>query len=478
MANAIFRRGKMGIDGNCPINTITGAIAPQFADPSIIADTGAAFVRLNFVLGPWNSPGDASTHAGRTWFQAYDAIVDGLLREGVDIYGLIGSESTSRPDVGDRFRSATPNPDAENWLREYASNFRAIVAHFADRVTVFESFNEPNDWHGGSSAWLHPYWFARLLRDVYKAVKIDAGLHVTLVSGPLFTHDLPTGGDNGTSYLDQTYRQGRLSQGWEEFQDDHGTYPLDDIGYHLYVAERRDVTPDAIEDVYARYLSAIWGVISRYEGTLTEKGLHVSEYGWKSDFGEDWQARNLQVGFRLLRDHPHIKSASWFCLQDFPGSAYGLYRTGSLTPSNRKQAFAAFQALCAEGAPSVQVGYDASGRPYPAIIEAYQRNGGKEQLGVPFDNGGGVFVHRWGNGAVQDFRRPDGWASIIMLKDGAGKAFVVHGVIRHRYVYSYGGAPGPLGYPIGDQSEDEWGLPLCKFEHGEIGCRTYTEIYE
>jgi hypothetical protein len=478
MSDRIFSKGKMGIDANRPIDAGSGAIAPQYADPTIIADTGAAFVRLNFVLGPWRSPADTTLHAGRTWFQTYDTIVDGLLAKGLGVYALVGAEATSRPDPGNRFRQATPNPDAEDWLREYVANFAAIVAHFAGRIHIYESFNEPNDWHGGQSSWVHPYWFARMLRDLYQKIKIDDRRDVILVSGPLLTHDLPGGGDDGTAYLDQTYRLGRQSHGWEAFQAANGTYPLDDIGYHLYVGLSPTAAPADIEAVITRYLNAIWSVITRYEGNLTEKGLHVSEYGWTSDNGEAKQASNLQTAFRLLRDHPRVKTAAWFCLQDFPGQNYGLYRAGAFTASNRKQAYAAFKALCAESVPAPLVGYDSAGRSYPAIIAAYERNGGEKVLGVPTDNGGGVYVHRWGAGVVQDFINSKGQKAIIMLKDGASQAYVVRGVIHNRYIYTYGGALGPLGYPVEDQNEDEWGLPRCRFEHGIIGCRTYTEIYE
>lgn len=471
-----FPKGKMGIDGNRPIDTASGAIAAQVSNPRIVADTGAAFVRLNFVLGPWNSPRDTAIHAGRTWFQTFDRIVDNFLNQGVEVYGLIGSESTSRPDPGNRFRTASPSPDAEDWLTEYANNFEAIVDHFAGRMSFYESFNEPNDWHGGSNNWVHSYWLARMLRVVYQKVKIDNGHAVTLISGPLLTHDLPTGGDNGTFYLDQTYLLGRAHHNWEQFQNDHGTYPLDAVGYHLYVAERSDSTPANVQAVYNAYLNAIWNVITRYEGTLTEKKLHVSEYGWHSDHGEDKQVSKMEAGFRLLRDHARVATASWFCLQDFPGKNYGLYRAGSLTPGNRKQSYAAYKALIEESAPMPQVGYDAAGIFYPAILAAHNRNGGGAALGTPFDNGGGAPVHEWGGGKAQDFRTPAGDMAVILLQNGASTAYMVNGIVRHRYIYTYGGPLGPLGFPESDVALDEWKLPWCRFEGGSIKCRTYTEF--
>ncbi len=477
MATNFFPKGKMGLDGNRPIDTASGALTPQMSTPGIISDAGAAFVRINFVLGPWNSPTDSSVHAGRTWFQTYDAIINGFTALGVGVYGLIGAEATSASDPGDLLRGAAPSAAGDAWLETYATDFLAIVSHFAGRLRLFESFNEPNDWHGGTSSWLSPYWFAKLLKVVYQKVKIDSALNVTLASGPLLSHDLPGGGDDGSNYLDQTYRQGRTYHAWEQFQSDHGTYPLDDVAYHIYIANAAGDTPQTVQTLFNQYTSSLWTAMTRYEGQLTDKGFHISEYGWTSDNGEALQSSKLQAGFRFLRDSRLVKTASLFCLQDFPNNNYGLYRSGNFTVANRKQAYATYKALTEE-VPQTRVGYDAQGNYYPAIAAAYQRNGGEAALGLPFDNGGSAFVHRWGNGLVQDFKTTAGAMAIIMFRDATNDAYALKGVIRHRYVYTYGGALGALGYPSADQTADEWGLPRATFQHGEIGCRTFTEFYD
>ena len=47
---------KIGIEANLPIDRATGALNLQIRNSRVIADTGAGWVRLNFVLGPWSSP--------------------------------------------------------------------------------------------------------------------------------------------------------------------------------------------------------------------------------------------------------------------------------------------------------------------------------------------------------------------------------------------------------------------------------------
>ena len=57
MPGRVRVKEKLGINADRPIDPRSGAIAPQVADPAIIADIGVGWVRLNFVLGePWSGP--------------------------------------------------------------------------------------------------------------------------------------------------------------------------------------------------------------------------------------------------------------------------------------------------------------------------------------------------------------------------------------------------------------------------------------
>ncbi|MCA9432837.1 MAG: phosphodiester glycosidase family protein, partial [Candidatus Omnitrophica bacterium] len=89
----------VGLNSNQPIDTNTGAILPN-SDAELMGDTGAEWVRVNFVLGPWTSPDDATERGPQnlTWFETYDRIVNDYLAEGVQVYGLIGNESVRLPD--------------------------------------------------------------------------------------------------------------------------------------------------------------------------------------------------------------------------------------------------------------------------------------------------------------------------------------------------------------------------------------------
>ncbi len=459
--------GKIGIDVNEPTMQ-SGLPAPQLENPDIIAHTQVYFVRLNFILRPWSDPDDPN------FIATYDRIIDKLLERGIAIYALVGSQATPIPDMGDILREPHPSSAAEEWINLYTRCFKTIVERFHDRIWVFESFNEPNDWHGGNKAWVHPYWMAKILRDIYLAVK--PRFDVTIVSGPLLAHDLPTGPDDGSRYLDALYRNGIDMQRWEEVRKDLGTYPLDGIGYHLYVCTSPQSTPNCVRATFKKYIDAIWKVVTKYEGANTTKGIYISEFGWPSDNGEEFQASMIRAALEYLAGDHRVKAAVLFCLQDFADKTYGLYRSKGFTVAYRKtKPYWVFRSMLTKlptDVLPVGVGRDKDGTLYWPIVECYLRHGGEAALGVPFDNGGGVPVHRWGDGWVQDFRTPSGRReSIIMLKRGEKRAYLLYGPIREEYIYRQGGPLGPLGYPVTDVYLDEWGLPACKFEGGEIVCK-------
>ncbi len=486
---------KFGIDGNRPLEP-DGRLAPQFADPEVFAELGACFVRVNFVLGPWDHPTDTARHDGRTWMEAFDAVVDGLVERGIAIYGLIGFEAV-RAWPGDALRWAHSSPEAEAWLGSYLEAAQAIVEHFHDRVWAFEFINEPNSWYGGSSSLVHPYWMARIMQELYRALKPD--FDVLLVSGPLLAHDLPTGGDTAAWYLRSMYYYGIQDLEWEQVKAEVGTYPLDGVAYHPYVGQAADKSVEYTLSALQSYLDDMWQALTLREGADTPKRIYISEIGWGSDQGEDFQASRLREAFGYLMGDERVGAVSWFCLRDFPGVTHGLFGPAGLGVADRKPAYYAYQrqvasARAGEEVPPAEepgegeappppevpelVGRDAQGNLYQPIVDCYLRNGGYERLGLPFDNGGGVEVHRWGNGWVQDFQSPDGTLkSIIMLRDGADEAYILWGVVREHYLYRKGGAEGPLGYPVADQGVDEWGLPKGSFENGVIICRPTALLF-
>jgi len=325
---------EVGIDTNAPISAVSGDIA---APCQVVAETGTDWVRVNFILGPWDDPHDVTPHGSGnlTWLQTYEQIVDGFVDRGVNVYGLIGAEAV---------HSSAPGINNEQYVQDYKANFVEIVDHFKDRIRVFESFNEPNDWAGGSTAQLQPYWFARILEQIYLGVKYednhtsDSEWQVSLVSGPLFSHDL----DNVASYLQSVITAGTEELGWEDVKTLTGSYPLDGLGYHIYVKQGSSSAQE-IRDKMKSNLDAVWNVFTTLEGADTDKKIWVSEVGWTTEYvTEQVQADNLDTVFDFFRTDGRIRLGVWFCLKDFPNGHYGIFRESGLSESDKKPSWRRF----------------------------------------------------------------------------------------------------------------------------------------
>jgi len=346
---------KIGIEANLPIDRATGALNLQIRNPRVIADTGAGWVRLNFVLGPWSSPADETIHNGRTWTEAYQAIVSGLRGQSLSLYGLIGAEAMPS-EPGDRFRLPPQDGAAQDdWLDAYVANFVAIVEMFHADFRAFELFNEPDDWHGQSRAWIHPGWFAIILQRVYAAVRERPHLDgVKVISGPL--EGLEVSNNGAVTYLREVYRAGKRFYGWGQ---PGRPFPFDGVGYHIYVQQGYTSDPvtheRTVRAVFTTYLDQMHALIRMEEGR--DKPLYVSEAGWNSDpdpkavqARETFQANALRVGLDVLARDPFVELGVWFCTQDFYNGAeprfFGLYRIGDVGSAGRKPAYDAFAAAC------------------------------------------------------------------------------------------------------------------------------------
>jgi hypothetical protein len=316
-----------GINLGAPV--YDGVVADD-ALKAVIA-SGAPHVRVNFRLDRWTSPADATKHGGRTFFEAYDAIVDAIVSHGLEVYGLLNDELGS----GDA----------------YVANALAVVEHFRDRVRVWETLNEPNDWAGGTSARYPAATFAEMHARVYDAVKAkhpgDGCWDVKLVSGPLFSFD----GTSAADYLDAAIAAGRGGGTWKALRDASGADPIDGVGYHVYVAQGSD---SPIADVGASggaNLDAIGSVL--VQRGLGDRKIWISETGFQVPaVDEQGQADRLDATFGALGARSDVASIQWFTIADFGGQGWGLYRD-AIAPANRRPAYDRFVAQARAHAPAL-----------------------------------------------------------------------------------------------------------------------------
>ena len=320
---------KMALNPNSPISS--GIIK---TDAASFKETGADWVRINCRADLWNGPADTNRHNGMTWFEAYDAIINDFVTNGIQVYMLVSQEIAPES-----------NYDTEGWLNSYSNYFYQIVEHFKDRVRVYEVFNEPNNWKAPSTPTLSHKSFAKLLERIYKAVKFDhwgdPSWQVTIVSGGLFSHD----SDNVAAYFDDTFNFGKVALNWASNKNTYGTYPLDGLGYHIYV--KQGSTPvSEIQSKMNENLDAIWNVFTSHEGAETEKKMWISEFGWSvSNIDTNEQARNVHVAYNLFRNDSRIDYAGWFSLKNFgAGNQWGLIVDGGdlANPADRRPSWDAF----------------------------------------------------------------------------------------------------------------------------------------
>ncbi len=286
----------------------------------LVAESGAKWVRLNFVGSNW-AVGSADVNT-------YNTIINAYLAKNIKIIGLIGAQSVS----GGYNRNS---PGA--FTQQFTDAADAIVSRFGDRVKVYELFNEPNDWAGGTSSQVPERYFAEYLASIYQKIKIERGRgDIFLNSGPLFSFDL----NNGASYLQGTYTAGKSLAGllnWEAIKSQTGSYPLDGVGYHIYVAQGMG-DQGQVESKILGNLNAISSVINTID---PGKQVWITEMGWGTGPGrvtEEVQATNLEKAFGVL-NQPIVRMGMWFTLTDFDSSKWGLIRSNG----TKKLAWSSFQ---------------------------------------------------------------------------------------------------------------------------------------
>ncbi len=279
--------------------------------------TGAPHVRVNFRIDKWSGPNDTTKYDGKTFFEAYDGIIDSITSSGLEVYGLLSDEAVA--GVG---------PKDAGFEAAYVTNALAIIDRYKDRVRVWETINEPNNWDETQTARMPAAVFASAHGRLYDAVKVkhpnDACWNVSLVTGPLLSFD----GTTATDYLDQAITAGRSGGPWKGVRDALGHDPIDGVGYHVYVAQGLDSSnTDAASGVNTN-LDALRALLS--SKGLGDRKVWLSEVGYRASLlGNQGQADRLDATFSALGARTDVASIQWFTIADFGGDeTWGLFANG------------------------------------------------------------------------------------------------------------------------------------------------------
>lgn len=235
--------------------------------------------------------------------------LDAITSQGLEVYALLNDELA--PEHA---------PTSDAFEDRYVAFAKAVVDHYKDRIRVWETINEPNDWAGGSSARIPAATFARVHGRLYAEVKVahpgDACWDVKLVTGPLFSFD----GSSSASYLDQAIAAGRAGGPWKSVRSAIGKDPIDDVGYHVYVAQGTDSSEADVAASANANLDEVASVLAKYG--IGEKRIWVSEIGYQASLlGDDGQATRLDTTFAALSARGDVASIQWFTIGDFVARA-------------------------------------------------------------------------------------------------------------------------------------------------------------
>lgn len=393
--------GPYGTDNGWAIDNngnpyLTSAMASQLSQ----AETG--WIRIEMRLIPGHTNWDSAM------LGYYDTVVNNARNAGLQVLLLIdgGSWPGNQTDWEQNAYEVINSLNGDNpYVEGFATNAVVpIVQHFRNRVKFFELWNEPNAWtssYGVGGTFMYPSNYGWLLARSWEAIHKTYGYNdVTLFFGGVFGHNI--GGTTnyssaGAQYVDDTYSTGISTSKGGSFAYIHskyGAYPLDGIGQHIYLD-----TGSALHTNYFRsYEDWVRQAYTKYEGTSTTKKTFITEFGWQTPTSgnpsQSLQDSNLVAAFTIIQGTPYVQLAIWFQFQDNP--AGGLYY-GVLTSSGTQKLsyldykrFERFEGIAPDGTTNI------------AIMNYFTARG-QAQLGNPFDNGNGPWVHAFYNGQAQDF---------------------------------------------------------------------------
>jgi len=386
---------------------------------------------------------------------AYKNIVKWAGQLGIKVIGVLGqhalpynavkpADTTGVADFDQRFVPAYLS------AFDYHNNTFGNVDGTGYGVEGWEIWNEPDVYGFKKGTAFMGEEFGLLNVRVYESRKPSIGTRKLIIGGVSHLDD------------DNVLRAVLDSTPVRNFQAVNGQHrlPGDYLGLHGYgLTQRPDLNgygyaggtfKDQVDRMYTFKDAAGNDLIPKTMPIL------ITEIGVTSkNQGEAAQAAAMNFVFHTLKNYPYIervlwydyrddenpslsdpRGGEWFGIRHVPQAAYG---NGGVKLAYN--AFANFNGKAGIGQTSLGSGVN------EAIRTAFNRNDtANNNVGRPFNNGGGEYVHVWGNGVVQDFTGGTGGNGSIGLLNGQSQAGYVYGTFQSKWLNT--GGAGALGYPF------------------------------
>jgi hypothetical protein len=402
LAPSVQASGPLGADGGWATDQ-NGGVYWTPSQCQTWSAGGIGMMRMGARL-PGNTAASMWTN-GSPNLAAYDTVVNNLRAQGIQVVMLINGESYYNSHNYDPNANANETNSVANGDNAYIDDFVAkavqpLVAHFHDRVKVYEIWNE----EAATSTYVYPSCYSWMMTKSWRAVHVTLGYSDCLVVTSDGTDGTPTDGP----YLNSLFQAGNnpAVNSFLSNRSLYGCYPMDGYGQHLYI-DGWELAPSAdIQTCIDTYRNTYMG----YEGSSNSwKGTWITEIGWDANYLQQrnptwsWaqclsvQAQNLTTSFNVFNTQgagSYVKFTSWFSWQDGAGMYFGLHDTSG-NPLPDYTSFTNFSFY--EGRTSIGGGIDTN------VLNYFNNNGGQPVLGSPYDNGGGAYVHAWSGGNAQDY---------------------------------------------------------------------------